>query len=105
VSETKISRYYNKLESYCFPGKVLVIFGPRQAGKTTLLKQYLQSCPHRYRLDSGDNVLLQELLRTADFKTIFDYVSGYELIAIDEAQMIPNIGQVLKITCLCSLLP
>lgn len=97
MSYSKISRYYSELSEYCLPGKVLVIFGPRQAGKTTLLKTYLNTCRYRFRLDSGDNILLQELFRTANFDIIRDYVAGYELIAIDEAQMIPNIGQCLKI--------
>src|SRR3990167_2485419 len=94
---SEIIRYFNKLENYCQPSKALVIFGSRQVGKTTLLKHYLETCGFRYKLDSGDNVLLQSMLQNADFKTIFDYVSDYELIAIDEAQLIPNIGQCLKI--------
>lgn len=94
---TEIKRYFNDLGDFCLPGKALIIFGPRQVGKTTLLKHYLATCPYRYKLDSGDNVLLQSVLQGADFKTIFDYVGGYELIAIDEAQLIPNIGQCLKI--------
>lgn len=97
MSNKKIIRYYNELGEFCTPGKVLVIFGPRQAGKTTLLKHYLNTCRYHWKLDSGDNVMIQTLLQSADFKAIRDYVAGYELIAIDEAQMIPNIGQCLKI--------
>lgn len=92
-----ITRHYDDLEDYCQPNKVLIIFGSRQAGKTTLLQAYLKKCPYRYRLDSGGNIFIQNLFASADFKIIREYVSGYELIAIDEAQMIPNIGQILKI--------
>jgi len=40
---------------------------------------------------------LQNILKSQNFKDILDYAEGYELIAIDEAQQIPNIGMALKI--------
>ena len=93
----EIIRYYNKLESYIHPNKVLLIYGPRQVGKTTLLQHYLQHTSLKYKLDSGDNVMLRELLQQADFNTLREYAHGYDLIAIDEAQKIPNIGEIFKI--------
>ncbi len=42
--------------SLIVPGKALIIYGPRRAGKTTLLKSYLASCGLRYRLETGDDV-------------------------------------------------
>ena len=91
------SRYYENIGDYCKPNKVLVIYEGRQVGKTTLVNHYLLSSPYKYRLDSGDDLLIQTTLAEADFKTIKDYAAGYELIVIDEAQKIPNIGQCLKI--------
>jgi predicted AAA+ superfamily ATPase len=32
------------LASFLVPGKALIIYGPRRAGKTTLLKSYLATC-------------------------------------------------------------
>src|SRR3989338_2297000 len=90
-------RYYDNLESFLSPNKVLVIYGPRRAGKTTILQKFLSETKLKYRLDSGDNIHLQQILGSQDFSKIKDYVSGYELIAIDEAQNIPNIGMGLKI--------
>ena len=90
-------RYYDNLESFLSPNKVLVIYGPRRAGKTTILQKFLSETKLKYRLDSGDNIQLQQILGSQDFSKIKDYVSGYELIAIDEAQNIPNIGMGLKI--------
>lgn len=92
-----VTRYYNNLEDYCLPGKALVIYGPRQAGKTTLIKHYLATTQYRYKLDSGDDIALQHYLAQADFKAIKEYVDGYDLIVIDEAQKIANIGSCLKI--------
>ncbi|MBV8803198.1 MAG: AAA family ATPase, partial [Gammaproteobacteria bacterium] len=87
-----INRYYD-LENYCEPQKVLVIYGARQVGKTTLIRHYLESTSFKYKIDSGDDIFLQATLANADFKILNEYISGYELIIIDEAQRIPNIGQ------------
>ena len=91
-----ITRIYN-LEAEIQPGKVLVLTGARQVGKTTLLRDFLNKTPLKYRLDSGDNIRIQELFGSQDFDRILSYAEGYELIAIDEAQNIPNIGMALKI--------
>ncbi|MCF7794926.1 ATP-binding protein [Patescibacteria group bacterium] len=77
--------------------KVLILYGARRVGKTTLLNDFLKNISLKYKLDNGDNIRLQELLQSQDFNKIKDYVEGYELIAIDEAQQIPNIGMALKI--------
>ena len=92
-----IPRCYSNLEQYLEPGKVLVIYGPRRSGKTTLLNQYLQKASWRYKLDSGDNIRTQQILGSQDFSQILPYAEGYELLVIDEAQSIPNIGMGLKI--------
>ena len=91
-----IRRIY-KLEELIKPNKVLVIYGPRRVGKTTLLNEFLSGTRLKYKLDSGDNIRIQELLGSQDFNRILEYASGYELIVIDEAQQIPNIGMGLKI--------
>jgi predicted AAA+ superfamily ATPase len=93
----KIPRYYADLGSFLKPNKVLVLYGPRQVGKTFLLENYLTSTSFKYRLDSGENVRVQEVLEFQDFEKIKEYASGYELLAIDEAQKIRNVGQALKI--------
>lgn len=91
-----ITRHYD-LEKEIQPGKVLVLTGARQVGKTTLLRDYLSKTTFKYKLDSGDNIRIQDLLGSSDFDRILAYAEGYELIAIDEAQNIPNIGTALKI--------
>ena len=95
----KIRRYYIDLDKYIKPNKVLIIFGPRQAGKTTLLKDYLRTIDGKvkYKLESGDDMSIQELFSSNNFSRIKEYAKGYELIVIDEAQRIKNIGQGLKI--------
>ena len=95
----KIPRYYKDLTPYIRPNKALIIFGSRQAGKTTLLKDYLdeQKGKIKYKLESGDDIIVQEAIGSRDFAKIKKYGKGYELIAIDEAQKIKNVGWGLKI--------
>ena len=94
----KIPRFY-KLEKYLEPNKVLVIFGSRQVGKTTLLEDFLKGINKKikYKLDSGDDARIQEILSSNDFSKLKDYARGWDLIAIDEAQKIRDVGQGLKI--------
>jgi predicted AAA+ superfamily ATPase len=91
-----IQRIYS-LENLIKPQKVLVIYGPRRVGKTTLLNSFLSQTTLRYKLDSGDNIKTQQVLGSQDFSKIIEYASGYDLIALDEAQQIPKIGMGLKI--------
>ncbi|MGI6347792.1 MAG: ATP-binding protein [Patescibacteria group bacterium] len=92
-----IKRIYDNLNDYIKPNKALIIYGPRRVGKTTLLQDYLSKTNFKYKLDNGDNIRLQNILKSQDFKKILAYAESYELIAIDEAQQIPNIGMALKI--------
>lgn len=96
-SQSMFTRSYEPLDPHVQPNKVTVIYGPRRAGKTTLLNAFLQQTRFKFKLDSGDNIRTQQLLSSQDFAQILNYAEGYELIAIDEAQNIPNIGMGLKI--------
>lgn len=91
-----IERFVN-LSSSLVPGKALIVYGPRRAGKTTLLKSYLSTCGLRYRLETGDDVRIRHLLGSGDLKQIVAFAEGFDLVAIDEAQQIPGIGMGLKI--------
>ena len=91
-----IKRFYN-LEKLIKKQKALIIYGPRRVGKTTLLNNFLSKTKLKYKLDIGDDIKIQQILKSQDFSQILEYASGYELIALDEAQKIPNIGMGLKI--------
>jgi len=93
----KLPRFFADLGPFLKPNKVLVIYGPRQVGKTTLLKDFLATCPWKHRLDSGEDVRIQEVFQSRDFRTIKEYAAGSELLVIDEAQKIQGIGEALKI--------
>lgn len=91
-----IPRQYDDLDKYLQPGKVLVIYGPRQVGKTTLIREYLQRTTWKYRLESGEDVRLQELFLAGHVDRLAEFAAGYDLIVIDEAQKVPGIGLGLK---------
>ena len=85
-----IKRYYN-IENFLQNGKVLIIYGARQVGKTTLLQDFLSKTDLKYKLDSGDNISTQQILGSQNFDEILSYVEDYDLLAIDEAQPIKNV--------------
>ena len=95
--EMEIPRFYNDLDKLLPGNRVLILYGARRTGKTTLLNHWLTGSKYKYKLDSGDNIRIQQLMGSKDFKLLGEYASGYDLIAIDEAQQIPGIGTGLKI--------
>ena len=76
-----------------------ILFGARQVGKTTQMKTILSHIPQncRYRLESGDNRLIHGELSSMEFDKVLKFADGLELLVIDEAQRIPQIGIALKI--------
>lgn len=93
-----IQRYYsNKIQKYLEPNKVLVIYGPRQVGKTTLIQEFVKTFKDKTYQSTGEDQTLKDILESNDFSKIIPFFTGYDLIVIDEAQKIHNIGQALKI--------
>ncbi len=79
------------------PNKVLVIFGPRQVGKTTLVKDFLKTTKLKYRFENGGDLDLQDWLGSLRLSVLRKNLIGYELLVVDEAQKVPNIGEALKL--------
>lgn len=78
-------------------GKIIVIYGPRQVGKTTLVNQILRDMPYRVRAINADELLFRDILSSQDARQLRDLVEGHDLLFIDEAQRIHEIGINLKI--------
>src|SRR3989344_8936773 len=78
--------------------KGLVIYGPRQVGKTTLVNDLLSEFKWRTLILNGDQRgSWWELLTSRELPKLSLLVSGYDAVFIDEAQRIPEIGLSLKI--------
>jgi len=90
-------RVYKNLEEEFRENRVLIIYGPRRTGKTTLLTRYLKQCGKKYRLETGENVRVREILSSMDISVLKEFAEEYEIVAIDEAQLIPEIGNALKL--------
>lgn len=87
-----------KIEDYQEAGRVLMIYGPRRVGKTTMAKSYLENLDKsiRYKYDIGDDMALRQLFNNQIRKDILDYALPYDVVVIDEAQNISSIGIAIK---------
>ena len=86
-----------QIETRMKPQKVMLVFGPRRVGKTFLLKQIVQSFSGKSLVLNGedaDSAALLEPISIANYRHVLQNV---ELLAIDEAQHIPDIGRKLKL--------
>lgn len=86
----------DRLHQYVKPNKVLVLYGPRRVGKTTLLKKYLEGASD-YQFVVGEDIQVQHYLSSQSIETLNAFVGKTKLLVIDEAQHIPNIGMNLKL--------
>jgi len=77
--------------------KVIILYGPRQAGKTTLLNMLLADLNKNVLFLNGDDLRTQEALSTQNLDNLTKLIGEKELIVIDEAQRVNNIGLNLKL--------
>jgi predicted AAA+ superfamily ATPase len=77
-------------------GKAILLFGPRQTGKTTLLHQILDNKKEVLWLN-GDEADVKQLFENASSTRLKTVFGGNKIIVIDEAQRIVNIGLALKL--------
>ncbi|MCS4433359.1 ATP-binding protein [Aquiflexum gelatinilyticum] len=76
-------------------GKVIIVIGPRQVGKTTLVNELLKS--ESFLFLDGDDPTVRELLNSPNTEQLKSILGNYSLVFIDEAQRIKDIGITLKI--------
>lgn len=77
-------------------GKAIIIFGPRQSGKTTLLKglsRHLEKILYLNCDDAQD----RRTLENQSLSHLRTMVGSYKSLIVDEAQRVPGIGLSLKI--------
>ena len=84
-------------EFFSKKGKVFVLYGPRRVGKTELLKKLIPSFKGKIYAGTGDNMELREILSSQKLSQFTTSFAQYDLVYIDEAQRIPDIGQGLKL--------
>lgn len=77
--------------------KISIIYGPRQVGKTTLSKELIKELGLKTLAINADQGKYVDILSSRDLEKMRGLVNGYELLFIDEAQRVENIGVNLKI--------
>lgn len=88
-----------RIKEQCFKGKVILLLGARQVGKTTLLKQLVNGIDKETIWLNADEADVQREFAVADTSTRLLQIIGAktELVIIDEAQEIKDIGRKLKL--------
>jgi len=77
--------------------KAILLLGPRQVGKTTLVKKLAGSITDEFLYLSGDELLIQAALPNPNLSFLKSYLGTAKVVIVDEAQRIPNIGLSLKL--------
>lgn len=75
----------------------VIIFGPRQVGKTTLVKSIIKNLNLKTLQISGDATQYTDIFSSQDLSKLRSAVTGYQLVFIDEAQRIDKIGINIKL--------
>ena len=80
------------------PRKLIILYGPRQVGKTTLVEHILHQIPDkRIKRLNADSTPITDILSSRNPEKLRLYLSDADILFIDEAQRIPEIGLNLKI--------
>jgi predicted AAA+ superfamily ATPase len=74
-----------KIEAKLDKGKVLVLYGPRQVGKTTLVKEIAEKYNSGRGYFNCEENIVRETLLSMDSGRMFSYFSGNRVIVLDEA--------------------
>lgn len=77
--------------------RVLIVYGPRQAGKTTLIKKIIRNLDTEYIWWNGDESDIRKLLESITSTQLQALIGAKKLLVIDEAQRIKDIGIILKL--------
>lgn len=77
--------------------KIVVMYGARQVGKTTLVNHLVDELPLRVLRIDAEDARYTEVLSSRNVERLKALLAGYQLVVIDEAQQIPEIGTTLKL--------
>ncbi|MGB5385125.1 MAG: ATP-binding protein [Lutimonas sp.] len=88
---TLFSILHNKIGS----GKAIILVGPRQVGKTTLIRSLIEG--KKYLFLDADDPTVRSILNNPNTEQIRSIIGSNKIVFIDEAQRISGIGLTLKI--------
>lgn len=87
----------NTIEQSLFKWEVIILYGARQVGKTTLVKNLGEKLQKKWKYLDCDLLENRQLLESQSLAIYQWLVYHHELLIIDEAQRVKNIGLALKI--------
>lgn len=88
-----MARLHGRLDQ----GKALILLGARQVGKTTLVRLLLEETGREALWLNGDEPDVRALLSEATSARLRSIIGPHDLVVIDEAQRIPNVGLTVKL--------
>lgn len=87
----------SELQKALKPQKVILLLGARRVGKSLLLQHFLKNYKRPYLFLNGEDEDTHQLLAQRTTANYTRILSGTDLLVIDEAQNIPDIGKKLKL--------
>ncbi len=87
----------NNIRRWLSDKKAVIVIGPRQVGKTTLVRQITQNTPKSTLWLTGDDPETRNLLSNISLARLQLLIHEQEIVVIDEAQRIVNAGLMLKL--------
>jgi len=88
---------YKDIQNHFFKKKIIIIYGARQVGKTTLIKEILKKHPKHSIYLNCDEMDIRNALTDKTSTEIKAFLGDKKIIFLDEAQRIRNIGLTLKL--------
>lgn len=82
---------------HCFLGRIIILYGPRRVGKTTLVKDIQKASKKKSIYLNCEEPDVNQALTSKNSQELKKYLGDNELIIFDEAQTILNIGRTLKL--------
>ena len=74
-----------------FKGKAVILYGPRQSGKTTLMESILKTRKEKTLFLNGDEPDVRELLTNTTSTRLKSIIGDHQIVFIDGAQRRPGI--------------
>lgn len=87
----------SKIKELLFKGKAIFLFGPRQAGKTTLSKKLIAEYGDAGAYFNCESMEVRKAFVLGDPEPLKDLIGKKKIVVFDEAQTIQNIGAILKL--------
>ena len=86
-----------RLKRLVAPGRVVVVYGPRRVGKTTLIRRYVQRHDRDALVVTGEDIAVRVYLESQSLAKLKAFVGGRRTLIVDEAQYVRQVDLNLKL--------